>query len=327
MAVFVVKTIDDYGQPIPGIFHELQAGRARIGWSSGDNQDLRLVQRKKELGEPLDENELRSERCLGFLMRVNLEDYLIYPHQPARRWFCVVRVEGEHAYSSTNDGIGGDFRSYRHCVPVTPEPVDMYDDIVPSQLRQRLGLQGRFYQIRDDTPFLVFMEDLPNAGHQQDGSTRVQMRRIHNELRRHVPDAVRREFTRADLSRQFCVHLFDRMGYTVEVQEGPAEAGSDIVVTLTNPLLPREFRIGVQVFSYEGVVEEPALGQKLDQLLEGWEGNALDYGVLLTTGRGSDDAKAALARHNMARPNRQVRLIDGDDLADLFLKHFPPEMD
>ena len=52
------------------------------------------------------------------------------------------------------------------------------------------------------------------------------------------------------------------MGYSVDsvaVQEGPAEAGSDVVVTVGDPLLPDriEFQIGVQVFSSKGTVEGP----------------------------------------------------------------------
>lgn len=116
------------------------------------------------------------------------------------------------------------------------------------------------------------------------------------------------------------------MGYTPDVQEGPGEAGSDIVVTVNDPLLP-ELRIGVQVFSYEGSVEAPSLRSKLNQLLHGWEDNTLDYGALFTTGRCSDEAKEELRRHNKTTPEKQVELIDGDVLADLFLKYFPPEED
>ena len=47
---FVVKALDD-GWPIPGVFEELRAGRARIGWSSRDDQDLRLIQEKVDRGE------------------------------------------------------------------------------------------------------------------------------------------------------------------------------------------------------------------------------------------------------------------------------------
>ena len=99
------------------------------------------------------------------------------------------------------------------------------------------------------------------------------------------------------------------MGYTPYIQEGPAEAGWDVVVEVNNPLLPGEFRIDVQVFSYQGTVEEPALQSKLKQLLGGWEDNSLEYGVLLTTGRCSEAAVEALHDHNKENPKRLVRLI------------------
>ena len=183
----------------------------------------------------------------------------------------------------------------------------------------------RISQVYDTSSFFGFLEDLPNRGQLQDGSNRASLRRIHNGLRENLPDALRREFGRADLSRRFCPDLFERMGYSAEVQEGPAEAGSDVVVTVGNPLLPDDgFRIGVQAFAYEETVEEWALQDKLEQLLGGWEDNSLDYGVLLTTGRCSEAAVAALHKHNKEKPDRLVRLIEGDELADLFLKHFPP---
>ena len=202
----------------------------------------------------------------------------------------------------------------------------MYDQIVSSQLRHRLGRPGRFSQVYDTAPLFGFLED----PHEDTGKTdpnrisEMSLQRIHDGLREKLPEALHREFSRADLSRQFCRVLFDRMGYTTDVQEGPYEAGSDVVVTVDNPLLPGEFRIGVQVFSYEGDVQESALQPKLDQLLRGRETNSLNYGVLLTTGRCSEAAVAALRNHNKEKPDRRVRLIEGDDLADLFLKHFPP---
>ena len=328
LTVFVVKAVEE-GQPFPGVFDELKAGRARMGWSYQDNLDLRLLLGRIEQGEQLDEHERGAKRCLGFLTKVKLEDYLLYPHQPERGLFSVVQVKGDYKYSTDKDGLttasGRDFRSLRACSLKTPEPVDMYDEIVPSQLRQRLGRPGRISQVYDTSSFFGFLEDLPNRGQLQDGSNRASLRRIHNGLRENLPDALRREFGRADLSRRFCPDLFERMGCSAEVQEGPAEAGSDVVVTVGNPLLPDDgFRIGVQTFAYEETVEEWALQDKLEQLLGGWENNSLDYGVLLTTGRCSEAAVAALHKHNKEKPDRLVRLIEGDELADLFLKHFPP---
>ena len=325
---FVVKTVKN-GQPVLGIFKELKARRARIGWSWLDNLNLRLILEKIERGKPLDGDEQDARRCLGFLTRVKLGDYLLYPNQPDRGKFSVVQVTGEYDYSTEKDGLAKDFRSFRPCLLNTPKPVDMYDAIVPSQLRHRLGRPGRFSQVYDTAPLLSFLEDLPRQGDcktTSDQMSKMSLERIHKDLREKLPKALHREFSRADLSRQFCRVLFERMGYTPEVQEGPYEAGSDIVVTVGNPLLPSEceFRIGVQVFSYQGGVGESSLRDKLKQLLEGWKDNALDYGVLLTTGRCSEAAVVALHDHNKRNPRKLVRLIEGNELADLFLKHFPP---
>ena len=325
---YVVKAVAD-GCPIPGVFNELRAGRARIGWSSQDDLDLRFIKEKISRGTQLNEAQKDAKRCLGFFTRVALDDYLVYPHQPDRGQFCVVRVTGEYDYSDKEEGLNGDFRSFRPCSLMTTEPVNIYDEIVPSQLRHRLGRPGRFSEIYNTGPLSAFLEDLPNAGRIQDDSNRASLQRIHDKLRRKLPEVLHEEFSRADLSRKLCRDLFERMGYVHEIREGPTEAGSDVVVTVDDPLLPDEveIRIGVQVFSFKSTVEEWDLQEKLDQLLRGWEDNSLKYGALLTTGRCSDEAKAALLRHNQNELNRLVRLIDGDDLADLFLQYFPPATD
>ena len=322
--VYVVKTVDDdTGEPIPGVFEELAAGRSRIAWSYLDHLDLRMIQEKINT---LDKDEQKAKRCLRFLTKPTLDDYLLYPHQPERYRFCVVQVKGEYDYSSEEDGLNGDFRSFRPCSLITSVPVDWYDEIVPSQLRVRLGKPGRFSQVYETAPFFGFLDDLPEAGSIQDDSNRASLRRIHRELRKELPDALRREFTAQDLSRKFCPDLFDRMGYSYIVREGPDERGSDVVVTVGDPLLPDsvEVTIGVQVFASKGSVEEWYFREKLDQLLEGWDYNSLDYGALLTTGEFSEESKEALRRHNKDSPKRLVRLIDGDELADLFLEYFPP---
>lgn len=323
---FVVKAVTDEepSQPIPGVFDEFVAGRARIGWSYQDSLDLRVLLHKYEHGEQLDKHERGARRCLGFLTRPNLGDYLLYPHQPERGKFTVVQVTGEYGYSTPENGLDGDFRSFRPCTLITPQAVDMYDEIVPSQLRFRLGRPGRFSQVYDTTALIVVLQTLPLRGQRQDSSNRIRVQRIHKELRQSLPSALRREFAQAELSRRLCEDLFERMGYSPEVQEGPREDGSDVVVTIGSPLLPTEFRVGVQAFAYEETVEKWALNEKLKQLVDGWDANSLDYGVLLTTGRCSEAAKTALRNHNVGVPEQQVRLIEGDDLADLFLQYFPP---
>ena len=154
---------------------------------------------------------------------------------------------------------------------LTPEPINYNDEIVPSQLRHRIGKSGAFSRVHNTRPFFEFLQDIPSAGCQKDDSNQVAVRRIHNKPRESLPDALRKEFSAADLSRKFCTDLFERMGYVFELQEGPAEAGSDLVIIVDDPFLPEsvEIRIGAQVFAYEETVNEALLRRKLEQLLQG----------------------------------------------------------
>ena len=313
MATFVVKTTDQFGVPINGVFDELKAGKARIGWSCDDKLDLRKINHKLEVRSPLDADEAGAKRCLGFLTRVEKGDTLIYPHQPARGTFAVVEVTGDYEYSDKDKAISGDFRSVRSCIFKTS--ASMRDDSVPSQLRYQLGGRARFYRIYDTKPLHEFLD--PEAG-------TTPLERIYKRLHEVLPDAIRAQFSQQDLSREFLPMLFERMGYDSDVQEGRSEAGSDLVVYLDSPLLPetKEIRIGVQAFAYKDTVTTKALQGKLDQLLEGWEQNKLDCGVLLTTGNCGEDGRNLVTAHNKENPDRQVRLIDGPELADLFRKYF-----
>ena len=313
MAAFVVKTMDQFGVPIDGVFDELKAGRARIGWSYDDKLDLRKIKRKLDMRLALDADEASAKRCLGFLTRVEKGDTLLYPHQPARGEFTVVEVTGDYEYSDKDKAISGDFRSVRSCTFKTS--ASMSDDSIPSQLCFALKKRGRLYRIYDTEPLREFLD--PEAG-------ATPLERIYRRIRKILPDAIRSQYSQQDLSREFLPMLFERMGYSSDVQEGPSEAGSDLVVSLDSPLLPesREIRIGVQAFAYEGNVATTELQRKLNQLLDGWEQNKLDYGVLLTTGSCGEDARNLVTAHNKQTPDRQVRLIDGPELADLFRKYF-----
>ena len=57
------------------------------------------------------------------------------------------------------------------------------------------------------------------------------------------------------------------------------------------------------------LVGESAFRDKLKQLLDGWKDNALDYSVLLTTGRCSEPVVVVLHDHNKKPPGKLVRLI------------------
>lgn len=55
MRAFVVRAAES-GWPIPGVYDSLRDGRATIGWSSLDHQDLRIIARMLDEGRELDQD-------------------------------------------------------------------------------------------------------------------------------------------------------------------------------------------------------------------------------------------------------------------------------
>ncbi len=323
MRVFVVKAISyETRTPMPGVFEELRAGRARIGWSYAENLDLRMLRDKITRGEELEDDENGARRCLRFLTEVEAGHLLLYPHQPERGLFTIVMVTGEYDYAPSSQTLGGDFRSSRPCAIVGQGPISLDDPIVPAQLRYRLQRPGRLSEIRDIEPLRRVLAAMNLAGQAAAAGSRPQRRRIADDLARVVPDLLRREWSQHDFTRHFCFELFEKMGLDTTVQEGPGDQGTDVLVTVSHPLLLDDCTVGVQAFAYEGDVSARALRGKLDQLLAGWDVNGLDQGVLLTTGICGRSATDMIHEHNLSRQDRRVRLIDGRELTEIFLRYF-----
>jgi len=329
--VFIVRTTDNDGYPIPGVHAELKKDKARIGWSYEDNLDLRKIKKAINDCNELEESQQEAKRCLPFLTKISHGDFLIYPHQPERGQFSVVEVIGDYDYSPQGKDLRGDFRSYRPCKLQTLKPIDLYDSIVPAQLRYRLGLPGRFSEMYQTEPFWGVLKNINAAGTPEGSSNHERKKRIYKKLCSLLSKELYTEFSRADLSRRFCRDLLERMGYKGDefnVQEGSGEAGSDVVVTVGNWLLGEEttFKVGVQVFAYNGDIAQSSLEPKLRQLLGGWEANDLDFGALLTTGHCTDEARELIRQYNHNNPKQKVRLIEGNELAERFLVYFPPDL-
>lgn len=328
-SVFFLKawSYDYPDRAIPGVFESLQKGKARIGWSDADHLDLRELRERFQTGQSLDEDERDAYwGCWRFLEELSEEDYLIYPHQDGYRKFVIAQITGDYDYAPLGDSLDGNFRSFRPCHLLTPEPIDWDDEIVPPIIRSRLGLRGRFFKLREEfySQHESLLQDLPHAGEREDTLNR-RLGRISDDLTVYLPERLRIEFPRADLG-WLCDELFKRMGYSTRWQEGPGERGSDIVVTAGLPLIEKDFTIGVQVFAFEETVSADSLQPKLSQLLNGWNANALDYGVLLTTGICDCPARDLVRNHNKADRSRPVRLIEGKELARLFLQYFGSDL-
>jgi hypothetical protein len=323
--VFVVRTQDD-GVPVPGVFQRLLDGEARIGWSYQDDLDLRLIDNLCRESMALSEAQGKATRCLPFLRRVSVGDYLLYPHQPQYGVFAIVRVIGDYGYSSKS--IEGDFRSFRPCLLETEQPIDWNDDIVPLRLKNLMGLPGRLYELLETAAVEEVLRRKSEAAQIAPGNLKKGIQLVQAAagpllagFNASVSALIHNEFRKQNFSLLW-QDLFTRMGLQSQYQEGAGEYGSDIVLTLQHDVLPVEIRIGIQAFSYEGDVVLQKFKRKLDQLVAGWENNSLDYGLLVTPVVCSSTCRETLKQHNREHPTRLIKLIDGSYLAQLFIQHF-----
>lgn len=109
--------------PIAGVYSELIAGRARIGWSYSDELDLRNIARDIWDDRALTDEQKDAKRCLPFFTGIQMHDVLWYPGIPAAHKVTVVRVTGDYDYDHGINGVydsgeGYDFRSFRPCEAV-----------------------------------------------------------------------------------------------------------------------------------------------------------------------------------------------------------------
>ena len=228
----------------------------------------------------------------------------------------------EHALPNTE----GDFRSAHPTTLSWPEPISKDDPRVPPALRHRLGKPGRFSEVSNPALVEDLLERLSSGVGSEAAAT--PLGRLHSQLRGDLLQiiaglgaSIQAEHPAKDLS-SFVDELFRRMRLDPVLQEGPGERGSDVVVEVEHELLPR-LRIGAQVFSWQGEAAAGSVRAKLEQLVAGWEANRLDFGLLVTTAKVDTAVRQVVVDHNRASHDRRVRLIDGRELADLFLRHWP----
>ena len=106
-------TLDDNGQPVPGVRDLLREGKAVIGWSYSPKLDLRVLKQKIADGEELTAQEQDAALTMAFL-DIKVGDIIAYTHQPRRDVMLFAEVLGEYEYAETGL-IGENFRSYLPC--------------------------------------------------------------------------------------------------------------------------------------------------------------------------------------------------------------------
>ncbi len=129
---------------------ELAEGRLRQGWGWCEEQDLRLIEKAWEEGQPLTKEQVDASRHWrmgdgppGDYM--NEGDVVLVPNMPHDGLFTLVRISGPYAYE-----VDGELVDFGHLRPVdvlTPIGVANQHPLVEGGLRRSLRYPGRLWRI------------------------------------------------------------------------------------------------------------------------------------------------------------------------------------
>lgn len=179
---WIVKTTDEDRVPLPGVYESARQGFARIGWSSADELDLRLLSSPPH---PLTDDQKTACRCLRFLTDIKENDLLVYPRQPDYAQFFVCQALGDYQYLPEDMALNGDFRSAHKC-DIVLQPMSVDDPRVPQLLARRMRLPGRLNELYD-VQLLEDLIDHIDAGVTEDASARIRRRMRRKSYRQFEP--------------------------------------------------------------------------------------------------------------------------------------------
>ncbi len=335
------------------VLEELRQGRLRQGWGYAPDQDLRLVQSRKQEGTPLSTEQKEAwgnRRMLGGDDGFSPSDtILLLPNLPKVSQFILVEVNGEYDYQPIRLSKGR--QDYGHILPVTLPPSGLTgfayrDPRVLAPLRRSLTCRSRIWSLADHAENIRGLLDLTRGGdiqHIQLDLTEAFKQtygRAFGVVRLALQEAFQKELERAFTSADFeapCEILLRTIFpfATVERTGGAGEHGADIVVTWKDSLIPNpdgevsplSWRLVVQVKDWDRTAADL---KPIDQIrtakqyYEDEPESIVKAGLIITR---CDHESSAFSEHRESTAkdlNIPIRFIGKKELLDLFCQ-YPPE--
>lgn len=95
---------------------ELKAGRLRQGWGYKDRLDLRLLAKKDEQGEELDEDESAAWKRLSVMLMkdwgIKVGDIILVKNTPTWGWYTLCEVTSGYHFDRSTPGGDGDYGNW-----------------------------------------------------------------------------------------------------------------------------------------------------------------------------------------------------------------------
>lgn len=248
-----------------------------------------------------------------FVHEIKAGDYVVYPSKHDRM-VNIGKFTGEFVYEAGSADDNDEYPNSRI--------IEWIDHFPRSELSQstlyEMGAFITLFLIKDDSTAELLAKIDPNASNEQEtdednildddsvSSTVTRqaeettedfvIKRIHERLSGH-------EF------EHFVAHLLERMGYTVRVTQKSSDGGIDVIAH--NDKLGFEPPIiKVQCKRTTNQINETQVRELLGTLVEG------EYGLFVTLGAFAP--KVRQSERNLSK----LRLIDGEQLFELIVKHY-----
>lgn len=237
-----------------------------------------------------------------FIFEMKVGDLVLYPSKQDKR-VHLGEVVGDYLYSPKPEAS---YPHHRKVKWLKDEPRTRF----PQGALYEIGSAMSFFQVKnyaDD--FIAVLEGKSYSPQSEDDETAAF---VADEIEQTTRDFILKQLARELKGHpfaEFCAHLLNAMGYRCRVSpEGP-DGGIDILAH-KDELGFEPPIIKVQVKSTESSVGDPVVSALYGKVDNG------EFGLLITLGSYSHPARS------FAQNKGNLRLIDGQELVDLFLAHY-----
>lgn len=293
------------------VYNEIKSGKSRFGmW----DQEKSL---KEDYYGPN-----------AFLLRIEKDDWIVHVNMPEYGQCVAVKTVGTYCF---DDGIscpwGIDFNNY---IPIDPNTIIEFDrhdpNIIPSVNLAPMRRGQRILQVDD---FIASIENVKNSkysGNNEEYRGIIHLRAKIDELLLPKITELIQKLNKSKDFEKLLHKIFEKMPNTLSIQNGfgwRSDNGADLIVEFQNPIIGVNLRskLIIQAKSYEGDHYDLS---GIDQLIEGINTYSADGGLLITTGKKTEE----LEKYTLEQSEKIGKVIDiiaGNDVAR-FVVRYAPEM-
>ncbi len=288
---YVVVRTDKTAKPF--ILRELERGRLRQGWGYKDEYDLRLLRKRVDADEYLDDEEAAAWRNRRLLDTepdgLKPGDVVVLPNLPEQGTWVLARVAGPYRYATAEE-MQLDGHDYRHIVEVAlirdaqGNVAAIANDsfYVDARLRASMRNMSRMWSIDALAPAVESLIAAVEGGHDT-ATAEPEAKKVEGffaAMRKAAWENIQSRYKGAEFEQ--LVHLLFQRVYKdgrVEHWGGAGEKGADLIVFTQDPL-GLEFKIAVQIKLHDGVHDDT---HALEQIRQAGQSHQVDAGVIVTT--------------------------------------------